>query len=446
MTARYPAYRDSGFPPFGEIPTHWSAVRLKWALSQNDGGVWGDDPDDEADTIVLRSTDQTADGRWRIADPAARRISAPDAIRHRLKEGDLLITKSSGSALHIGKTTIVNADVAQLNACFSNFMQRISFIRSVHPRFMWMILNSGLSRDQFGNLSSTTTGLANINASTINELLVPLPPLPEQRAIAGFLDLEVGKIDALVEEQRRLIALLAEKRRAVISHAVTRGLNPAAPLKPSGVDWLGDIPAHWEICLLKRAFSEVDYGISESLEAEGAVGVLRMGNIGKGVASTDNLKFVESVAPNLLLRRGDLLFNRTNSLDLIGKVGLVVSAPEAALTFASYLVRLRLRGGMSEQFFAALLNTEGVLGEARARAFVAIGQCNLNPTRYGQLTVALPPADEQQQIAEHIDTQTARLDALSAEANRAVALLLERRAALISAAVTGKIDVRALES
>jgi type I restriction enzyme S subunit len=284
----------------------------------------------------------------------------------------------------------------------------------------------------------------NISYQQFGQIIVPAIPLTEQTQIAAFLDRETAKIDELVAEQRLLMELLKEKRQAVISHAVTQGLNPDGPMKPSGIEWLGDVPEHWEICLLKRAFRSVDYGISDSLDSEGSVAILRMGNIANGKVVTDDLKYINSVAPYLLLQPGDLLYNRTNSLDLIGKVGMFIGNGNAPVSFASYLVRLRTVEKSLPDYFAYLLNTEGILGLARSNAFVAIGQCNLNPTRYGQITVAIPPRAEQAAIVEYLDTETAKLDTLTAEAQRAIDLLQERRSALISAAVTGQIDVRLL--
>ena len=201
--------------------------------------------------------------------------------------------------------------------------------------------------------------------------------------------------------------------------------------KDSGVEWLGAVPEHWETCLLKRAFRSVDYGISDSLDSEGAVAILRMGNIANGKVVTDDLKYTDSVDPALILRHGDLLYNRTNSLDLIGKVGMFVGNGESPVSFASYLVRLRTVDKSLPDYFAYLLNTDGILSLARANAFVAIGQCNLNPTRYGQITVAIPPLTEQTRIAEFLDRETGKIDELVAEQRRLMELLNEQIISLV---------------
>lgn len=210
--------------------------------------------------------------------------------------------------------------------------------------------------------------------------------------------------------------------------------------KDSGVEWLGQVPEHWETCLLKRLFRSIDYGISDSLDAEGPIAILRMGNIANGKIVTDDLKYTDTVDPSLLLKAGDLLYNRTNSLDLIGKVGMFLGGSHIPVSFASYLVRLRTMDNSSPNYFAYLLNTEGILGLARAHAFVAVGQCNLNPTRYVQIAIALPPLPEQHLIATFLDHETAKIDALVSEQEKLITLLKEKRQAVISHAVTKGLD------
>lgn len=232
---RYGEYKDSGVEWLGQVPKHWDVYRFKWLIERNDGGVWGDDPDGINDTIVLRSTEQTVDGCWQIDEPAKRKLTERDRVSALLEVGDLLLTKSSGSALHIGKTTLVDEDVADLGACYSNFMQRLRVRDLLCPKLAWYVLNNGLARVQLDLLSNSTTGLANLNGTIIGELLLAWPPKDEQVAITAFLDRETGKIDALIAEQEKLLRLLAEKRQATLSHAVTKGLNPDAPMKDSGV-------------------------------------------------------------------------------------------------------------------------------------------------------------------------------------------------------------------
>ena len=173
---RYPAMKDSGVPWLGHVPEHWELRRLHSLLSRNDSGVWGEDFDDDG-VIVLRSTEQTVNGEWKISAPARRRLTPSEYASSRLQEGDLVVTKSSGSILHIGKTSIVTRDVEALGCCFSNFMQRLRVKQEMIPRFLWYTLNGELGREQFNFFSDTTTGLANLNAKIINNVGVTCPPI-----------------------------------------------------------------------------------------------------------------------------------------------------------------------------------------------------------------------------------------------------------------------------
>ena len=213
--------KPSGIEWLGDVPEGWSVAPFKRQIARNDGGVWGDDPDGISDTIVLRSTEQTVDGRWQLDNPASRKLSEPDIDGALLDEGDLLLTKSSGSSLHIGKTTLVTAEIAEMRCCYSNFMQRIRTKPTFLPKLAWYFLNNQLARQQLDLVSNSTTGLANLNATMVGQLVVIVPPFPEQTAIVGFLETELLKFDTLTAEAQRAIDLLQERRTALISAAVT---------------------------------------------------------------------------------------------------------------------------------------------------------------------------------------------------------------------------------
>ena len=269
-----------------------------------------------------------------------------------------------------------------------------------------------------------------------------LPPPELQETISNYLDRETARINGLIAEKERMLALLEEKRAALISRAVTRGLDPDAPLKPSGLDWLGEIPAHWDVCQLKRTWASSDYGLSESIREEGEIAVLRMNCIVDGRIDVSKAGMITETDDYLLLRRDDLLFNRTNSLDQIAKVGLVDFDPERPLTFASYLVRIRANHRGTPQYLVALLNATLFLEFARKNAIPAIGQANLSPTRYGDIQIPLPPVHEQNQIVDLLAADAAISAPIRKHIRISIDLLKERRAALITAAVTGQIDLK----
>lgn len=438
----YPDYKDSGVEWLGEVPSHWALKKIKYVALFSGGGTpsrdimayWN------GDIPWVSPKDMKAE-EIQGAEECISEVGLAASTSNLVSPGTVLMVVRSGILKHTIPVAINRVEVA-----LNQDMKALTFHSDLCLSRFFLRWVQGLNDELLLAWAKQGATVESLEQEYLANTAIPLPPVPEQSAIAAFLDRETGKIDALVAEQEQLIALLKEKRQAVISHAVTKGLDPSVPLKDSGIEWLGEVPAHWDVSLLKRAFRSTDYGISDSLSLDGDVAVLRMGNIQSGRVILDGLKYIDEVIDDLLLEQGDLLFNRTNSLDLIGKVGIFVGDSNMKTSFASYLVRLRVLENFDPNYFSYLLNADGLLGEARSLAFVAIGQCNLNPTRYGQLVVAIPPDGEQRLIAGFLDRETQAIDALAAEAQRAIDLLKERRSALISAAVTGKIDVRGLVS
>ncbi|MBW4028876.1 MAG: restriction endonuclease subunit S [Acidobacteria bacterium] len=333
----------------------------------------------------------------------------------------------------IGQTAILGVPSTCNQGCFL-----LSKLDDVDERFYYYALIH--LRPALEALGRGSTFME-LSADDLRSVLMPFPREDNQRLIANYLDRETARIDGLIAEKERMLALLEEKRAAVISRVVTRGLDTNTPLKPSGQEWLGEIPAHWNICQLKRTWASSDYGLSESIRDEGEIAVLRMSCIVDGRIDVSKSGMIAEVDDNLLLRRNDLLFNRTNSLDQIAKVGLVDFDPVEPLTFASYLVRIRADHRATPQYLVALLNSSLFLEFARKNAIPAIGQANLSPTRYGEIHIPLPPKAEQDEIVTFLDRDAAALTPVREYISSSVGLLKERRAALISAAVTGQIPL-----
>lgn len=440
---QYPAYKSSGIQWLGEVPKHWEVKRAKALLPRNDGGVWGEDFDDEG-VIILRSTEQTVDGEWRIVEPAKRRLSTTEFNACRLLEGDLVVTKSSGSSLHIGKTSIVTKEIEALNCCYSNFMQRLRVTQNAVPRFVWYVLNGELGRKQFDYYSSTTTGLANLNGSIIGNVGIAVPPFDEQRAIVRLLDRETARIDALIAKKRRQIELLHEKRTALISHAVTKGLDPNAPMKDSGIDGLGDVPKHWQTPPLYARFS-VELG--KMLDAKQITGQCLLPYVRNVDVQWDNVNVAElpemDIAPDeytrYTLKEGDLLVCEG------GEVGrtAIWRGELPVCAFQKAIHRLRpLSSRDLPRFFYYVMHAT-----ASAGVFVAYG----NPNTIPHLTAeklrvyrfAFPPTAEQRAIVSFLDRKSGKIDMLVEKVSLSIDRLREYRTAVISAAVTGKIDVRA---
>lgn len=211
--------KDSGIEWIGEIPEHWEVLKSKKILLSNDGGVWGEEPDGIDDTVVLRSTEQDIDGKLIIIEPAKRKLSIKEREASLLKRGDLIITKSSGSPSHIGKTSIIDEGVENLGCCYSNFIQRIRV--KGKPKYYWYIFNSLIVKKQFEYLSTTTTGINNINSKIIEALFLPCTSAEEQESIALYLDTKCTEIDNLISIKLSKIDSLKEYKKSIIYEYVT---------------------------------------------------------------------------------------------------------------------------------------------------------------------------------------------------------------------------------
>ncbi len=437
----YPQYKDSGFGWLGNIPTHWVVSPIKWQIEKVSGGAWGQDPNGVEDTFVLRSTEQTHDGEWKIEDPASRRLSPQEAESTLLKEDDLLMTKSSGSSLHIGKTTIVTGEIAKLRCGYSNFMQRIRIKEDYIARFYWYIFNNELARKQLDYLSSSTTGLANLNATVIGEIICSNPPKVEQEKIANFLDHETAKIDTLIDKQQQLIQLLKEKRQAVISHAVTKGLNPNAPMRDSGVEWLGEVPEHWKVSSLGY-YATISTGATPDRSNpkywDGNIPWVKTGE----VKYEDILKTEEYITPHGVMGSavtisppGTLLMAMYGQGVTRGRVALLGIHATYNQACAAITPNMEIWNQYLRYFFMAAYHAIRDGGNETS-------QMNLSSELVGKFKITIPIIVEQYKIVDFLHVELEKIDLLIDKAVHGVELMHERRTALISAAVTGKIDVR----
>ena len=299
---------------------------------------------------------------------------------------------------------------------------------------------------------STNTALPSMTQGTLSAHVVTRPPLEEQTAIATFLDRETAKIDALVAEQEKLIALLQEKRQAVISHAVTKGLDPSVTMKDSGVEWLGEVSVHWEVCALRRVIAAIEQGWSPECYAREAEeqewGVLKAGCLNGGnFRPSENKALPPELPPEEAyeVRVGDVLMSRASgSPELVGSTALVKATRER-LMLSDKIFRLKLKEFVNAAFFVAALNSRPLRIQIENALSGGNGMAN-NLPQSSLLTfaMAVPPLAEQATITVFLEQETAKLDTLMTEARIAITLLQERRTALISAAVTGQIDVRGL--
>ncbi|WP_419833562.1 restriction endonuclease subunit S [Endozoicomonas atrinae] len=418
----YPEYKDSGVEWLGSIPESWVCTSLKRYCEVTDGSHHS--PKIRESGLPFISV--TDVGNDAIDFENCKKISESDFSRLvqegcRPSVGDVLLTKDGT----IGRAALVKEEYPSFVILSS--LGLLTPTRKLLNTYLYYYLISGINIDQMNSLIHGSA-LRRMTISKIDELVLILPSVGEQKKIANFLDHETAKIDTLIEEQQSLIRLLKEKRQAVISHAVTKGLNPDAPMKDSGVEWLGEVPEHWKVCSLKFQFESQDYRrIPLSSEDRGN----RSGEY-RYYGASGVIDYID-----------DYIFDEPNVL--VGEDGANLLARSTPLAFPAY-------GQYWVNNHAHILKPDDGLADYWAEVIERIditplvsgsAQPKLTAEALGNIIIAFPESvDERIQIDEYIKSQKAKYDQLRVESEQQVKLLQERRTALISAAVTGKIDVR----
>lgn len=422
---------------YGPLPDGWRLEKLKFFADVRNSNVDKTVADDEEPVRLCNYTDVYYNDRI-TSDLEFMNGSATKAEieKFQLKRGQVIITKDSEGWNDIGIPALVTEDMPDVLCGYH--LSVLEPRNELHGGFLAWLCRSEPLNDQF-KLGANGVTRYGLGQYPMKNAFVALPPLETQQQIARFLDEKTERIDGLIEKKRALLDRLAEQRQALITRAVTKGLNPDAPIKPSGIDWLGDIPAHWEVLPLKRVLRSTTYGISASLEPAGDVAVLRMGNLTDGEIDFGDLRFLDDVDQNLMLEVGDVVFNRTNSLDLVGKAAIFRGGADFPVSLASYLVRFRFTERYLPEYSNFVMGTEGLLRLARTLALPSIGQANLNPSRYAQIEFPVPPVPEQAGIVSYLAEQTEKLRRVSERISQSLRQLTEYRAALITAAVTGQV-------
>jgi type I restriction enzyme S subunit len=444
---RYESYKDSGVEWLGDVPAHWTVSAIKHIVSTPITDGPHETPDFPDEGVPFVSAEAIATG---VIDFNKIRgfISEADHIRYsqkyRPQAGDIYMVKSGATT---GITAIVETDRE------FNIWSPLAAIRcgeKAAPRFVLNFMRSkNFQEAVILNWSFGTQ--QNIGMGVIENLATVLPPMLEQTSIAALLDRETAKIDALVAEQQRLIELLKEKRQAVISHAVLKGLNPEAPMKDSGIEWLGEMPAHWRVGAIKHfvlqktgAIKTGPFG-SQLTAADMQAGEIKVYNQ-RSVIDSDFLSGENFITEEKFRQLssfetfpGDLLVTTR------GTIGRTAILPENADRGILHPCLLRIQPDNSQlytEFLQSLIQDSFLLKTQLSFMSNATTIEVIYSETIASVIIPVPPLAEQKSILIFLRNETTKLDKLTAEAIRATELLKERRTALISAAVTGKIDVR----
>jgi type I restriction enzyme, S subunit len=417
----YPEYRDSGVEWLGNIPVGWDCVRLKFASELSGKKVA---PSNEAKYVGLENI-QSNNGRFVATEDVT-----PEGISNSFSCGDVLFGKLRP---YLAKSWL--ADFSGI--CSSELLVLTS--KKVNPRFLHYFT---LTEEFIDQVDSSTYGSKMPRASWdfIGLLEVPIP-CNESKKIAHFLDHETAKIDALIEKQQRLVELLKEKRQAVISHAVTKGLNPNAPMKDSGVEWLGEVPAHWKVASLGY-YAQISTGATPDRSNQsywnGSIPWIKTGEVKYDeIFEAEEYISEEAVAKSSvkLSPPGTVLMAMYGQGVTRGRVAILGVAATYNQACAAINARLEVWNKYLIFFFMAAYHAIRDDGNETS-------QMNLNADIVGKFKISIPPLNEQHQIVDCITPKIEKFDSMISQSETAISLMQERRTALISAAVTGKIDVR----
>ena len=443
----YPAYKDSGVEWLGEIPEGWGLTRLKFEslIKARVGwhGLKSDEFTDVGPYLVTGSDFKGPEIQWENCYHCENDRYEQDPYIQ-LQNGDLLITKDGT----IGKVALVQNLYGKATLNSGIFVVRPLSNRYTSKFYFWLLQSTVFHG--FVDFYKTGSTIAHLYQNVFENLAFALPSLTEQTQIASFLDHETARIDTLIAKQETLIALLKEKRQAVISHAVTKGLNPDVEMKDSGVEWLGEVPAHWDVVQIRRVLIKMEQGKSPECMNEPAAdnqwGVLKTSCVNNAVFDLNQNKALPphiKPFPEYEVKTGDLLMSRASgSVNLIGSVALVENTPSKIL-LSDKIFRLYLSNIIENRYFSLLMTSFYMRECIKQSISGAEGMANnITKSSIMAFKIPLPPKSEQLTINNYLVSKISKIDNLITRGQQQKLLLKERRTALISAAVTGKIDLR----
>ena len=450
---QYEEYKPTGVIWIPEMPQGWQVTKLKYLIKNLESGVSvnaADYPKSEGEFGVLKTScvytrEFRAEENKTVFEEELSRVKCP------VRAGSIIISRMNTPDL-VGAAVYVKEDYSNLYLPDRLWQTVYNDEETQSSKYLHYFMYLKGFRDQISNFaegaSSSMQSIAKEDFLSINILL---PTRVEQEGIANFLDYETAQIDTLIEKQQTLIQLLKEKRQAVISHAVTKGLNPDVPMKDSGVEWLGEVPEHWTVSFVKYIVlgakdSMVDGPFGSSVNTsedyvDDGIPVIRTVNITNNGFYSDNLKFMRQQKFEQLKRHsvkpGDVLFSKVGT---IGNACLLPSdIPEAILsTTGSCKISVdqnKIEGEYLVLMFHLMNQTLMEMANSNVQPF-------LNMSNIKNLKISLPSIEEQKNILTYLEEKLEGIDDLISKSLSFDKLIRERRTALISAAVTGKIDVR----
>lgn len=423
---RYEQYKDSGVAWVGEIPAHWETVKPKYTVFLQKGTKPQELTDEDNGNLPYLTMDV-------LRDRANKTTMYPTSVNDLVKvgNGDILILWDGANA---GEVLLAK------DGYLSSTMARFGFDTDKLDSRYWFYFLKGLEPILKEFAGGTT--IPHLDSSKIMEEAYPIPSMEEQQAIVRYLDYKVAKMDKLIAENEAQVKELEKYRTAVISEVVTKGLNPNAPMRDSGIQWIGEIPAHWDTLPLKRCLaSHLMYGANETAESDNPTfpRYIRITDIGENnTLRKDTYKTLSpSVAKDYMLQKGDLLFARSGAT--VGKTYLYNGEFEAC--FAGYLIKASFNSKMLPKYAYYFTQTDAY-NSWKNQVFIQATIQNIGADKYSVLPICVPPIEEQRAIISSIEDRIKNYNIVIEKLSEQIEELKAYKIALISEAVTGHIDVR----
>ena len=444
---KYLKYKSSGIEWLGEIPEHWEVRRLKFIL--NERKILNKNKKIKKilslsmyEGVIPYDERELKGGNKAKEDISLYKIVYPGDI---VVNSMNIIAGSVGISKYQGIVSPVYYMLYPISNNVFNIFYYYMFRSSSFQKSLFGLGNGILFKESSSGKLNTIR--LRISMESLGNVILPLPPLSEQKAIALFLDKATEKIDNLIQKEEELIKLLEEKKEALITKAVTKGLNEKAKMKDSGIEWLGKIPEHWKVRKLKYLINgKLQYGANESGQTYNPnlpryIRITDFDQNGK-LANKNKLSLSWEKAKNYLLKKGDVLFARSGAT--VGKTFQFnpEKLEDKYYAFAGYLIKAEPNKKIITSDFLYFFTTSKAYKNWKDYIFSKSTIENIGADKYSELILPLPPLQEQKAIAKYLDKKLAKIDKLIEKSKKTIELLKEKKEALITNAVTGKIDVR----
>ncbi|WP_175696838.1 restriction endonuclease subunit S [Burkholderia ambifaria] len=433
---RYKKYKPTSCAWLAEIPEHWKIKRVKNIATYNDEVLdERTDPDFEIEYVDISSVTLTNGIQKTETMPFEK---SPSRARRKVKDGDIIV-----STVRTYLKAIASISDPPENMIVSTGFAVIRPKENFHSGFAGYLLQSN---GFVGEVVANSVGVSYpaINASDLVRIPAVEPPLEEQQAIARFLDFKTAQIDTLIAKQQTLLDKLIEKRTAIISHAISKGVDSQVEVKNSGVEWLGNIPAHWEVKRIKNIATYNDEALDERTDPDFEIDYVDISSVTltNGIQKTETMPFEKS--PSRARRKvkdGDIIVSTVRTY--LKAIASISDPPENMIVSTGFAV-IRPKENFHSGFAGYLLQSNGFVGEVVANS-VGVSYPAINASDLVRIPAVEPPLEEQQAIARFLDFKTAQIDAQCQKINEVIFNLQEYRSSLITNTVTGKIDVRGVQ-